>query len=203
MLRHPQSKASDPNRRQGFKTIEFAPSDQSIVYAGLSKNVNNTIAPQGVAIYKSTDAGATFSAMPSPIDGNNVSRLVVDPSNANIVYAATSTGVYKSTDGAATWSSMTGLSGCKIEALAVAWQQPGMMIAGEQFGGTWITLDGGFSWSGPHASGFSSPNPFLSALAIDPAASNTVFASDQYSGVYQSTDGGINWAPFPGWRMSS
>ena len=204
VFRQPDAYASDPNKRQGFRGLTFAPSSPNVVYAGLSKDRLTFLSssPLGTVIYKSQDGGMTFSPMPSALDGINVRRLVVDPANADIVYAATTNGVYKSSNGAASWTRIGSLGGNNIEALAIDPLQPGYIIAGEIFGGIWMSTNGGANWTGPLNTGFNSPNPYISSLVVDPVNPNTVFAGDLYSGVYRSLDKGVTWAAFPDWKMS-
>ncbi|MCU0603897.1 MAG: hypothetical protein MUC33_14690 [Desulfobacterales bacterium] len=204
VLRQPQANASDPARRQGMKSLAFAPSDPRVVYAGLAKERLSvlTTTPAGTVIYKSTDAGQTFGPLPSILDGSNVNKLFVSPTDSAVVYAATSSGVYRTTNGAATWSKLSGLGSRYIEALAMDFRSPGYLIAGEVFGGIWISADGGSNWTGPHNSGFNSPNPYVTALVFDPLRPETVFAGDLYSGTYRSLDRGLTWAAFPDWKMS-
>jgi photosystem II stability/assembly factor-like uncharacterized protein len=204
VLRHPQANANNPNERQGFKTIAFSFSDPDIVYAGLSKDRLTFLqsSPIGTVIYRSTDSGESFSALVSIIDGHNVNELAVAPEDSNRIYAATSNGVYQSTDGARSWTHFEALGARHIEALVIDPAQPGRLIAGELFGGIWLSQDDGESWSGPHTDGFNSANPYVSTLALDPQNSGIVFAGDLYSGVYRSLDGGYTWAPFPDLVMS-
>jgi photosystem II stability/assembly factor-like uncharacterized protein len=204
VLRHPSANPSNPDLRQGFKSIVFSLSSPDVVYAGLARDRLTvlTSSPVGTALYKSTDAGRNFFPMPSILEGGNVNRLIVSPSDSNVVYAATSRGVYKTTNGAASWVKLSSLGTRHIQGLAVDFREPDFIIAGEVFGGIWISGNGGSSWSGPHNSGFNSPNPYITVLALDPRSSTTVFAGDLYSGIYRSTDGGFTWSPFPDWKMS-
>lgn len=204
VFRHPDTGVPDQNIFPGFRGLAIAPSSPNVVYAGLSQNRNNisSLSPFGTVICKSLDGGITFSPIPSILDGNNVRKLVVPPNDPNTVYAATTNGLYKTTNGGTNWTYMASLGGRKIEALAIDPQQPGYIIAGEIFGGIWVTTDDGATWSGPLNSGFNSPNPYISALALDPVNRNTVFAGDLYSGIYRSIDKGNTWAPFPDWKMS-
>lgn len=191
---------NDPLRFQGIRGLAFAPSDPNIVYAGVSVDTGyHTPTPIGTVIYKSADGGGTFTAAPSIIDGNNVNRLIVDSNDSNKVYAATTNGVYKSTNGAASWTYSSGLGNRKIEALAV---RSDTLIAGEVFGGIWTSPDDGVTWTGPHNTGISSPNPTISALVFDTANANVVYAGDIFSGVYKSSDKGLTWSPFPDSTMT-
>lgn len=195
---------NDPTQRQGFRGMAFAPSNPEVVVAGLSKDRMRFLAsvPAGTVLYKSVNGGTSFTAIPSALDGTNVRALVVDPLDPDLVYAATTSGVYKSTDGAATWTRLAALGVRKIEAIALDSRQPGYLIAGEIFGGIWTSTDAGASWTGPHNTGFSSANPYITSLVLDPSTPDVVFASDLYAGVYRSADRGQTWAPFPDWKMS-
>ena len=204
VFRHSGADASNPDQRQGFKTLVFSPSNPNVVYAGLARDRKNILSssPYGTVICKSTDAGVTFSEMTSDIDGYNVNELIVDSNNVNIVYAATSNGVYKSTDGAKSYIHFHSLGNPNIEALSVAFQQTNYLIAGEIENGIWISEDDGTTWTGPHNGGFNSSNPYITAIIFDPDNHNTVYASDLYSGIYQSADKGNTWSPFPDSEMS-
>lgn len=204
VLRHPDTDASDPNKRQGFKTIAFSLSNPNVVYAALAKDRLTFLesSPVGTVIYKSTDSGETFSSLVSIIDGHNVNELVVAAEDSNRIYAATSNGVYKSTDGALNWTHLSTLGNRHIEALVIDPAQPDHLIAGELFGGIWISQDDGESWTGPHTDGFNSSNPYISTLAADPLNAGIVFAGDLYSGTYRSLDSGYTWSPFPDIQMT-
>jgi photosystem II stability/assembly factor-like uncharacterized protein len=206
VLRHPQTNAADPNKRQGFKSIVFSPSNPQIVYAGIAKDrlTFETTTTIGTAIYKSTDGGASFSPFPSIIDGYNVNRIVVGDTDADFLCAATTNGVYLSQNGARNWTHCSSLGTRHIEALVLDPQKPDFIMAGEGFQGSgiWISHDRGQTWTGPHNAGFNSSNPYVSSLVKDPSRKDTFFASDLYSGVYQTKDNGINWKPFPDWQMS-
>jgi len=196
----PTGTNNTPLRFQGFRGLAFAPSNPAIVYGGVSVDTHYYAqTPTGTVIYKSVDGGGTFAAAPSIIDGNNVNRLIVDPNDSNKIYAATTNGLYKSTNGAASWTYSSGLGNRKIEALAV---RSGTLIAGEVFGGIWTSPDDGATWTGPHNTGISSPNPTISALVFDAVNANVVYAGDIYSGVYRSSDRGLTWSPFPDSTMS-
>lgn len=204
VLMHPSADDSDPNGRQGFKALTFSLSHQNVVYAGLAqdRNLLDTSSPAGTAIYKSTDAGSTWSAKTSMIDGTSINALAVHPTDPNTVYATTTKGVYKTTDGADNWSSLSDLSDRDIRSLAIDPSSPDILYAGEEKGGVWKSSDGGSSWTGPKNTGFSSANPSIRRLAIDPTNTSVVYAGDWSSGVYQSTDGGETWSAFPDSSMS-
>ena len=87
----------------------------------------------------------------------NVNALAIDPSTPSTLYAGTSQtcdpngdnctggGVFQSTDGGASWND-TGLSGCDVNALAIAATTPITLYAGTD-GGVYLSTNNGGSWS--------------------------------------------------------
>ncbi len=204
IFRHPGANASDPTKREGFKALVFAPSDPSIVYAGLAKDRGtiDTMTPftgTGHALYKSANGGATFTSPTADLDAVNVYRLLVDRTDGSKVWAATSGGLYKSINGGAAWTALPAFGTRVIAALAIDPTDANKIIASEKNVGIWISADGGNTLvpGGPFNAGFTNPNPAVLALAFDPAGNNTLYGADFYSGVYRSSDGGHSWSGYP------
>lgn len=92
--------------------IAVAPSNPDVVWVGTGEaNIFRASMP-GVGIYKSTDAGGTWQHM-GLTDTQTIARIVVHPTNPDIVYVAASghewtdnamRGVFKTTDGGRTWT---------------------------------------------------------------------------------------------------
>jgi hypothetical protein len=94
--------------------IAIAPSDSNIVWVGTGEPNNRQSSSFGDGIYKSTDAGKTFTKMGLE-DSQTIARIVIDPKDPNIVYVAVlghlfgpnkERGVYKTTDGGRTWANV-------------------------------------------------------------------------------------------------
>jgi len=204
VLRHPFADASNPNKRQGFKALSFSPSNPQIVYAGLAKDRSkiDSSPPLGIAIYKSIDSGATWSAKASIIDGKNINAIIIHSTNPDVVYAATTSGVFKTTNGADTWTQLSSLGNRDIRSFAIDFSDPQIIYAGEENGGVWKTTDGGTTWAGPKNTGFSSGNPSIRGIVIDPNNTSIIYAGDWTSGVCKSVNGGETWSPFPDSAMS-
>lgn len=92
--------------------IAIAPSDSKILYVGTGENTSTRSAHYGNGVFKSVDAGKTWTPAGLP-DSKRIGQLVIDPKDPNIVYAASmgflykpggDKGVYKTTDGGKTWS---------------------------------------------------------------------------------------------------
>ena len=91
--------------------LAVAPSNPDILWVGTGEaNIFRASMP-GVGIYKSTDGGTTFTHM-GLTDTQTIARIVVHPTNPDMVYVAASghewtdnemRGVFKTTDGGRTW----------------------------------------------------------------------------------------------------
>lgn len=199
---HPQANAANIATRQGFRTFAVSSSNPDVVYAGLARERNALEqgggTPVGRVLYKSTDGGQTFVAAGSSLDGKNVFKLIVHPTQSDTVWAATSGGIFESSDGGGSWS-LLGLGGRNITSLAVDIAH-NTLVAGEKNVGIWSSEDGGNTWSGPSSVGFNNANPYVMALSFKD--SGTLYAADYYSGAYSSTDHGRTWSPFPDTAMS-
>ncbi|MGZ5514555.1 MAG: WD40/YVTN/BNR-like repeat-containing protein, partial [Candidatus Aminicenantales bacterium] len=91
--------------------IALAPSDQNIVWVGTGEHNIFRSSQAGVGIFKSVDGGKTWANM-GLADTNTIARIVVHPTNPDVVYVAagghewtknTDRGVYKTVDGGKTW----------------------------------------------------------------------------------------------------
>lgn len=92
-------------------SIAVAKSDPDIVWVGTGETHPSGTSFAGMGIYKSTDAGATWSNM-GLRDSHHISAVVVHPDDADVVYASSmghhrsrneERGVFKTTDGGKTW----------------------------------------------------------------------------------------------------
>lgn len=92
--------------------IALDPQNQETIWAGTGEANIFRSSQVGAGIYKSTDAGKTWQHM-GLIDTNTISRIIVHPTNSDVVYVAASghewtnneeRGLYKTTDGGKSWS---------------------------------------------------------------------------------------------------
>jgi photosystem II stability/assembly factor-like uncharacterized protein len=91
--------------------LAIAPSDPKIVWVGTGEANIFRSSMAGIGIFKSVDAGLRFTYM-GLADTQHISRILVHPTNSDIVYVASAgheytfspdRGVYKTTDGGKTW----------------------------------------------------------------------------------------------------
>ena len=196
--------------------LAMAPSNHNIIYAGTGESMFSVDVINGNGIYKSTDKGNTWAHLASTInnlDFNNISRIIVDPNNENIVLASTSSGryrlafanksgIFKSTDGGNTWKEVynepnIGSLGRVKKVLQIV-ETPGnfnILYAGVDEKGILKSTDAGETW-------FKSSNGIQDSsgrfeIAISPTNPNKIYAAAEGSpttNLFVSTDAGQNWA---------
>ncbi|MEN3333765.1 MAG: hypothetical protein V7641_3130, partial [Blastocatellia bacterium] len=133
------------------RVLVIAPSNPSLMYAA------------GVAggVWRSTNGGASWTALGDILPNLAVSSLAVDPLNANVIYAGTGEGVYnfdaqrgagifKSTDGGTTWGQVATPNDDPgfyyVNKLLISPNDHQRIYAGTRTG-IWRSMDGGVSWS--------------------------------------------------------
>jgi photosystem II stability/assembly factor-like uncharacterized protein len=198
--------------------VEVSLSNPDIVYAGTGSSKIRSNVSIGRGIYKSSDAGKTwtFSGLR---DVGQISTVRVHPSNPDIVYVAAlgnpfapnpDRGVYKSTDGGKTWtkvlfvSDTCGAADLELQpgnpqvVFATLWhgqRKPWTIVSGAIEGGIYKSTDAGAHWS---KLGGGLPDGLFgrSNLAIPAASPNRIYAlieAKPGSGLYRSEDTGATW----------
>ncbi len=199
--------------------VEVSLSDPNIVYAGTGSSKIRSNVSIGRGIYKSTDAGKTWT-FAGLRDAGQISTVRIHPSNPNIVYVAVlgnpfiankERGVYRSNDGGKTWknilfiSDTAGAADLELQpgnpnvVFASMWhgqRKPWTIISGAREGGIYKSTDGGDNWT-KLAGGL--PNDLFgrSNVAISNAMPNRIYAlieAKPGSGLYRSEDAGATWA---------
>src|SRR5215207_6328357 len=173
--------------------IAIAPSDPNIVWVGTGEPNNRQSSSFGDGIYKSVDAGKTFTKMGLE-DSQTIARIVIDPRDPNIVYAAVlghlfgpnkERGVYKTTDGGKTWTNVkfidedTGFTDLAMDAsdnkvlYAASYQRRRTSFGfngGGPGSGIWKTIDAGKTWKKLEGGGL--PEGLLGRIGLDVSRSN-------------------------------
>jgi len=159
------------------------PSSSNILYAGVGRPGTT-----GGGVYKTTNAGGTWSPANNGLPDRAVQALAIDTGFPATIYAGTNgAGIYRSQDGAATWTvANAGLTSTVVNAIAVG--RSGIVYAGTG-DGVFRSTDAARSWTAAGA-GLSERN--VLALAADPGAPDIVYAATA-AGVFKTTDGGRNW----------
>jgi photosystem II stability/assembly factor-like uncharacterized protein len=101
----------DGQNKLSMGDIAVAPSNANIVWVGTGDAFCTRMSTSGDGIYKSTDAGQTWTNM-GLRDSQHIARIMIHPTNPDIVYVAVmghlfsanaERGVFKTTDGGKTW----------------------------------------------------------------------------------------------------
>jgi len=154
---------------QSIGSLGVAPSDPNVVWAGTGEGKIRSHISVGQGIYKSTDAGKTWTLMGLEQTGR-IPRLVIDPKNPEIVLACAlghaygpqpERGVFRTTDGGKTWTKTLFVdenTGCSD--IAMDLNNPRILFAGMwqleihtwgrtsggPGGGLYTSRDGGITW---------------------------------------------------------
>jgi uncharacterized protein (TIGR03437 family) len=170
----------------------------SISYAAAAPATPGTLfAASGNQIWKSTDAGSTWSMVFQFAAGAIVQGIAVDPTTSSTVYAGTyTTGISKSVDGGVTWTAINnGIRTLPNGSISVTgvWVEPtapNVILASSDFGLV-RSADGGNSWT-LAAGGFG-----YSVVVFDPLTTGTLYFLSGNS-LSKSTDDGQTFVPLSG-----
>ncbi len=201
--------------------VTVAPSDPSIVWVGTGEANNRQSSSWGNGVYKSTDAGKTWTNM-GLADSQHIGRIVIHPANPNVLYVAAlghlwgpnkERGAYKTNDGGKTWAQSLFINeDTGVVDLAMDPRSPDTLYAaayerrrtvygfngGGPDGAIYKTTDGGATWKKltkglPYADGGDVGRIGISIYHRNP---NIVYAIVQHAkgGVFRSEDKGESWA---------
>jgi photosystem II stability/assembly factor-like uncharacterized protein len=174
------------------------PKDSNVVWVGSGENKSQRSAHFGDGVYKSTNAGETWTRM-GLAASEHIGKILIDPRNTSTVYVAAEgplwsaggeRGLYKTTDGGTSWTAVltispdTGISDIVFDPrnpdviYASAYQRRravGQMIGGGPEGGLYKTTNAGRTWT-RLSKGLPKDDTGRVALAVDPRHPSTVFA---------------------------
>ncbi|HEX5473206.1 MAG TPA: hypothetical protein VFX12_00980 [Vicinamibacterales bacterium] len=199
--------------------VAVAPSNPDVVYAGMGETELRGNIMQGDGVYKSTDAGKTWTHVGLE-KTQAIARIRIDPTNPDIVYVAAlgnpygpnpDRGVFKSTDGGKAWQRVlfrderTGAVDLAMDpkdphvlyaGLWEVYRTPSSLSSGGPGSGLFKSTDGGATWTEL------TKNPGLPApiwgkvgVSVSGADSNRVYAivEAKAGGLFASDDGGATW----------
>ena len=199
--------------------IAVAPSDPKTIYAGTGESDIRSNLSSGNGVYKSNDGGSTWTHIGLE-ETRQISRIAIDPRDANIVYIGAlghaygpneQRGVYKSVDGGGHWTKVLDLGAeIGVSDLAICSGNSQLLFAGTwnthrppwstyapidgPGGGLYRSRDAGKTWSRLGRNGL--PDGDWGRVGVNVAADGKrVYALIQAkkSGLYRSDDGGDSW----------
>ncbi|HEV8612207.1 MAG TPA: glycosyl hydrolase, partial [Gemmatimonadales bacterium] len=199
--------------------IAVSESNPDIVYVGGGEFPVRGNVSHGDGVYKSTDAGRTWSYV-GLVETRQIAKIRIHPRNPDLVYVAAlgpvfgpspNRGIYKSSDGGKSWSKLlfrndtTGAVDLSMDpsnpevlyaGLWTAYRKPWQLVSGGSGSGIFKSVDGGRSWKEL------TRNPGMPAgvignvgISVSPPNPRRVYAliEADSGGVFRSDDGGDSW----------
>jgi photosystem II stability/assembly factor-like uncharacterized protein len=199
--------------------LAIAPSNPDIVYAGMGETELRGNVIQGDGVYKTTDAGKTWTSMGLE-KTQAISRIRVHPTNPDVVFVAAlgnpygpnpERGVFRSKDGGKSWERVlfrddkTGAVDLAMDPknpdvlYAGMWEvfrTPHSLSSGGPGGSLYKSTDGGATWIDiSKSAGLPKPIWGKVGVSVSGADGNRLYAiiEAKDGGIFMSDDAGGNW----------
>ena len=201
-------------------SVVVAPSDANVIYVGTGEGLARPDLSVGDGVYKSTDAGKTWTHL-GLRDGQQIPNIAVDPKNSSRLFVAVfghpygpsrERGIYRSTDGGQTFQPVLqkdeNIGGGDVDidpsdpntVYATLWEERQGPWEDAQWrgtgGGIFKSTDGGTTWKQlrnglPNNGDLTQAN--LAIAASTPKRLYAAVASGAAASFYRSDDGGETW----------
>jgi photosystem II stability/assembly factor-like uncharacterized protein len=209
----------DDQETASVGAVAIQQSNPSVIWVGTGEGNPRNSLNGGEGIYKSLDAGKSWTRMGLE-KTRNIHRVVIDPTNPDVVYAAAigspwgihpERGVFKTTDGGKSWKKIlytndkSGAADLVMDPtnpnklIAAMWEHkrdPWFFKSGGEGSGLYMTHDGGANWKKiTEEDGLPKGELGRIGVAIAPSEPNVVYAlvEAKKNALYKSTDGGFTW----------
>jgi photosystem II stability/assembly factor-like uncharacterized protein len=210
----------DDQASYSIADVSIDPTNPDVIWVGTGENVSGRHVGWGDGVYKSVDAGKSWTNM-GLTKSEHIGKILIDPRDSNVIYVASEgplwsaggdRGLYKSRDGGATWNSIleidenTGITDIEFNPAnpdviyAAAYERRrhvwGLMAGGPN-GGIYKSTDAGANWK-KLATGLPEEDVGKIGLAVTAANPTLVYATieadDKNKGFYRSADQGESWS---------
>ncbi|MCC3859949.1 VPS10 domain-containing protein [Pseudemcibacter aquimaris] len=200
----------------GYVTID--PDNSNVIWLGTGENNAQRAVGMGNGVYKSLDAGKSWTNM-GLHTSEHIGKILIDPRDSDVVYVAAQgplwdkggeRGLYKTTDGGENWelileiSEHTGISDVVFHdsdpdtIYASSYQRRrhvARLVAGGPESAAYKSTDGGKTWK-KIMKGLPTGNVGRIGLNISPQDRNVLYAmisAGSQSVFFRSSDGGESW----------
>lgn len=201
-------------------TVAIDPNNPSVIWVGSGENVSGRHVAWGDGVYKSLDAGKSWTNMGLK-SSEHIGKVLIDPTNSDVVFVAAEgplwssggeRGLYKTVDGGSTWKRVleidenTGVTDIEFDPsnpntlYAAAYERrrkTWSLLAGGSKSGIYKSTDNGESWK-RLTNGLPATAMGKIGLAVTAADSRRVYATiesdSKNKGFYRSDDGGESWS---------
>jgi len=200
-------------------SVEVAPSDHNVLYAGGGEVTVRGNVSYGTGMWKTEDAGKTWKSA-GLTNSRHIPRIRIHPTNPDVVYAAVmgdlfkaseERGIYRSRDGGKTWQRVHFVN-ANVGAVdlcmdpsnprilyASFWRirrTPYDLSSGGWGSGVWKSTDGGDTWTDiSRSEGLPKDTLGIIGITASPIKPDRVWAivESQTGGVFRSENGGKTW----------
>jgi photosystem II stability/assembly factor-like uncharacterized protein len=215
----------DSNSSLAIGDVAVATSNKNVLYVGTGEanGGGGSVSFDGLGVFKSLDAGATWQNMGLEKVGS-IGKIAIDPQNPNRAFVGAmgylyekspDRGVFRTLNGGQTWQKVlfqTDSTGCIDIALnpqnpniiyAALWERmryPNSRNYGGATCGIYRSKDGGDTWE-KLTTGLPSSDIGRIGLAISPADPSVIYGIytdviGYFKGVFKTSDGGNSWSRF-------
>lgn len=188
----------------GCSDVVFDPTNSQIMY--LATGDADAGDSKSIGVLKSTDGGATWNTTGMVWTTNQnrlIYKLIINPSNKNVIIAATNIGLYRTTNGGTTWA-VVGSAGSYTDIEYKPGDTTTMYAVSTSMYGLGTTTfykstNGGSTWSSAATGLPASSTAYRFAIAVTAANPAYVYlvacSSSNYgfSGFYRSTNSGTSF----------
>jgi photosystem II stability/assembly factor-like uncharacterized protein len=199
--------------------LAVSASDPKVIYVGTGESDIRSDLASGNGVYKSTDAGESWTNIGLK-DTRQISKVVIDPNNPDIVYVGAlghaygpndDRGVYKSINGGVTWKrTLFKDANLGVADLAIAIAKPNLLFATlwnahrppwstyapvlGKGSGLYRSQDAGETWQEISGNGLPEGTWGRSGVAVSSNGQRVYLVVEaKQSGLYVSDDGGDHW----------
>jgi photosystem II stability/assembly factor-like uncharacterized protein len=201
--------------------VAVSESNTDVVYIGMGESHIRGNIMQGDGLYKSTDAGKTWTSVGFKTPGFTISRIRLHPNNPDIVYVAVfgnvvapnpERGIYRTRDGGKTWQRVLfrddRSAGIEVQidannpdviyaSLWEAYRRSWQMSSGGPGSGLFKSTNGGDTWTElTRAPGLPAAGPVGKiGIGLSRADSNRLWVlyEHEQGGLFMTNDAGATW----------